>query len=432
METISAVSTPSGTGGVAIIRISGPKSFEIAKKMFEPSAKNCGFIPNMMYTGYISGEGFKDYGMCVFFKAPKSYTGEDVAELHCHGGIQIARGILAKTVALGAQPAEKGEFTKRAFLNGKMSLSSAEGIIDMINAESLASLRAGCMLYGEKLTKDVKEIQSELSDILAEIAANIDYPEEDLDGTDANLIKGKIQSVKDKLVNLSSTYSCGKKIKDGVTVAIYGRPNTGKSSLLNRLLGYDKAIVSEIAGTTRDAVEGSLQINGVKYNFIDTAGIRENAEKIENFGIERAKNIIKTADIILSVTDGSEFAEVPETGAKVLKVFNKCDVNVPALKCDICVSAKTGEGIEELKRTVSALSVGDVAEDKAYLIEQRHFLAVNRAIEALSSAVENSECTLDLISVDLNDAWDSLGEITGETAGEQIINRVFEKFCVGK
>lgn len=294
-DVISAISTAAGTGGVAIIRLSGEGSLGIAANMFTPSVniKAEKFIPNTMYAGTIQGDGFTDFGMCVYFKAPRSFTGEDVVEFHCHGGVQIARGILAKTISLGARAAEKGEFTKRAFLNGKLSLSSAEGMIDMINAESLAALRAGSMLYCEKLNKEIKELQSSLQDVLAEIAADIDYPEEDLDGLNESIIKASIEQVALRLEKLASSYSCGKKIKDGVTVAICGKPNTGKSSLLNALLGYDKAIVSDEAGTTRDAVEGELKIDGVKYNLVDTAGIRESAGNIESIGIERAKKIFQ-------------------------------------------------------------------------------------------------------------------------------------------
>ncbi|MDE7265699.1 MAG: 50S ribosome-binding GTPase, partial [Clostridia bacterium] len=311
--------------------------------------------------------------------------------------------------------------------------SSAEGMIDMINAESLAALRAGSMLYGEKLTAEIKELQIELQDALAEIAADIDYPEEDLDGLNEGAIKSKIKAVSQKLERLAASYSCGKKIKDGVTVAICGKPNTGKSSLLNALLGYDKAIVSDEAGTTRDAVEGELKIDGVKYNLVDTAGIRESAGNVENIGIERAKKIFRTADIILSVTDGNGEADLDGASGKVIKIFNKCDLKKPNGKFDLAVSAKTGEGLEKLKKLLSENSVGELSLDKAYIIEQRHYSALIRANESLKSAIENcGNFTVDVLAIDLKDAWDALGEITGETANEQIINTVFEKFCVGK
>ncbi|MDE6597049.1 MAG: tRNA uridine-5-carboxymethylaminomethyl(34) synthesis GTPase MnmE [Clostridia bacterium] len=434
-ENISAISTAAGTGGVAIIRISGKNSLEIAKKMFSPSGKTPveKFLPNYMYAGEIEGDGFKDYGMCVYFKAPKSFTGEDVIEFHCHGGVQIARGILSKTLSLGARAAEKGEFTKRAFINGKLTLSSAEGMIDMINAESLATLRAGSMLYNEKLSKEIVVIQNSLKDILAEIAADIDYPEEDLEGVNAQKTAEDIKEISEKLSALASSYSCGKKIKEGVTVAICGKPNTGKSSLLNALLGYDKAIVSSEAGTTRDAVEGAIDIDGVKYNLTDTAGIRESAGNIESIGIERAKKILSSADIILSVTDGNGEADLSGANGVVIKVFNKCDLKKSDGKYDCIVSAKTGEGLENLKKVIAQKAVGELSLDKAYIIEKRHYSALVRANEALQSALNNVNLfSTDILAIDLKEAWEALGEITGETANEQIISTVFEKFCVGK
>ncbi|MDE5721866.1 MAG: tRNA uridine-5-carboxymethylaminomethyl(34) synthesis GTPase MnmE [Clostridia bacterium] len=434
-DEIAAISTAAGTGGVAIIRISGSNPLAIAEKMFQPTGSTPvkKFTPNFMYTGKIAGVGFEDFGMCVYFKAPKSFTGENVVEFHCHGGVQIARGILAKALSLGATAAEKGEFTKRAFVNGKLTLSSAEGMIDMINAESLALVRAGGMLYSEKLTEKIKELQSELQTVLAEIAADIDYPEEDLESLNEGIISAKIKSLSDKLSDLAASYSCGRMIKDGVTVAICGRPNTGKSSLLNALLGYEKAIVSSEAGTTRDAVEGSIEIGGVKYNLIDTAGIRESAGIVESIGIERAKKILLTADIVVSVTDGQGEAEQFDTQGAVIRVFNKCDLSAPKGNYDVAVSAKTGEGLEKLKKLLSEKAVGELSLDKAYIIEKRHYSALIKANEALSSALENTDAfTVDVLAIDLKEAWDALGEITGETANEQIINTVFEKFCVGK
>ncbi|MDE7082227.1 MAG: tRNA uridine-5-carboxymethylaminomethyl(34) synthesis GTPase MnmE [Clostridia bacterium] len=428
-ESIAAIATASGTGGVAIIRISGENCLDIANKIFTPK-KN--FKPNYMYAGNIEGDGFTDYGFLVYFKAPKSFTGEDVIELHCHGGVQLARGILKKCLSLGARLAERGEFTKRAFLNGKLTLASAEGMADMINAESLALLRAGSMLYGEKLSEEVVAIQNSLKDVLAEVAVEIDYPEEDEQGLDLKKIKTEIFALYGETERLLSSYKCGKKIKEGVTVALCGKPNTGKSSLLNALLGYEKALVSAEEGTTRDAVEGVIEIDGVKYNLIDTAGIRERAGSVESMGIERAKKIIKSADVVLSVSDGEE--NLPEeTNGEVIKVFNKADLRKPAGEYDIAVSAKTGEGMDRLKKLIAERGFGDTALDKAYIVEERHYSALLKAAEALKSACENLEIlTLDIIAVDLKDAWDALGEITGETANEEIISTVFAKFCVGK
>ena len=306
---ISAISTAAGIGGVAVIRVSGKGALKLADKMFKPSGSTAvlKFEPYRMYVGKIMCDGFTDFGMCVYFKAPKSFTGEDVVEFHCHGGTQIARGVLSATYKAGARPAERGEFTKRAFVNGKLSLSSAEGMIDMINAESLAEVRAGGLLYAEKLTAEIKEIQSELTDMLAQIAADCDYPEEGIEETELGSIETDLRAVYDRLNALVAAYSGGKFIKSGVSAAICGAPNVGKSSLLNALLGYDKAIVSPLAGTTRDAVEGTLQLGGVKYNFTDTAGIRAEAGEIEAIGIERAKRSLSSADVVVCVYDCGDF-----------------------------------------------------------------------------------------------------------------------------
>lgn len=430
-ETIAAIATASGRGGVAIIRLSGDKSLEIAINMF--SNKVQGIRPNYMYSGNIILDGFEDYGFLVWFKAPKSFTGEDVVEFHCHGGVRIAQSVLKKCISLGARLADRGEFTKRAFLNGKLSLASAEGMADMINAESDALLRAGSMLYSEKLTDSVRFLQNRLKDILAEVAVEIDYPEEDSDGADLRGIAERLSSLKDEAAKLVLSYDTGKKIKEGVTVAICGKPNTGKSSLLNALLGYDKAIVSDEEGTTRDAVEGAIELDGVIYNLIDTAGIRERAGAVESIGINRAKAIIACADVVLSVYEDEKLPLPDNVRGKEIKVFNKCDIKQIPEGCDIAVSATTGKGLSELKKLISNSCVGENAADKAFIIEERHFAALKKALYALESAENAINInTLDIISVDLKDAWDALGEITGETASEEIISTVFAKFCVGK
>ncbi len=257
-ENIAAISTPSGRGGVAIIRISGKNPLELAARMFKPIGKIKveEFEPYRMYPGRIDGGNFEDFGLCVYFRGPASYTGEDIVEFQCHGGENIARGILRQTFLLGAKPAGKGEFTKRAFLNGKLSLASCEGIADMINGESDAEVKAGYLLYSEKLTDKVRALQSTLKTLLAGIDVSVDYPEEDIEEQHIEELKSELVKLEERIATLTATYAVGKKIKSGVTVAICGKPNTGKSSLLNRLLGYDKAIVSNVAGTTRDAVEG--------------------------------------------------------------------------------------------------------------------------------------------------------------------------------
>ncbi|MCM1437689.1 MAG: tRNA uridine-5-carboxymethylaminomethyl(34) synthesis GTPase MnmE [Roseburia sp.] len=435
-ETISAISTPAGLGGVAIIRVSGSGALTIAEKMFAPSGKSAvrNFEPNKMYAGRILCDGFSDFGLCVYFKAPKSFTGEDVVEFHCHGGVQIARGVLSATFCAGARPAERGEFTKRAFVNGKLSLSSAEGMIDMINAESLAEVRAGGLLYQEKLTSEVKKIQLKLTDMLAGIAADCDYPEEGIEETELGGVGNELSEILNGINALVAAYSGGKFIKSGVSAAICGAPNVGKSSLLNALLGYDKAIVSPHAGTTRDAVEGTVQIDGVKYNFTDTAGIRAEAGEIEAMGIERAKRALSSSDVVVCVSDTGDFsaaAGVPDS--RLVKVFSKSDVRESTGGYDVAVSSVTGAGLENLKSLIARKVTGAGSLENAYVIEERHYSALKRAAEKLKAAAEGVGCfPLDLISLDIREGWRILGEITGETADEEIINTVFSKFCVGK
>ncbi|MBE7087419.1 MAG: GTP-binding protein, partial [Clostridiales bacterium] len=265
-DNISAISTALGASGVAVIRISGSTPLSVAQKMFKASngTPAVDFVPNVMYAGEIICDGFTDFGMCVYFKAPKSFTGEDTVEFHCHGGIAITQGVLRQTLKSGARLATNGEFTKRAFVNGKLSLSSAEGLIDMINSESLSGVRAGYYLYRENLCKQIEGLQDDLTDALSEIDADMDFPEEDLEVKSYEVANRLIDKVICKLEELKSTYRSGRKIKNGVNVGIVGKPNTGKSSILNALLNYDKAIVSSVAGTTRDVVEGCIEIKGVK------------------------------------------------------------------------------------------------------------------------------------------------------------------------
>ena len=444
-ETIAAIATPAGKGGVAIIRLSGKDPLKIAAQMFTPSGKTSvqNFQPYRMYPGTIACDGFTDYGMAVYFKAPHSYTGEDVVEFQCHGGESIARGVLKQAFRLGARSAGKGEFTKRAFLNGKLSLASAEGIADMINGESEAEVKAGYMLYSEKLTEAIVAAQERLKNLLAGIDVSVDYPEEDIEEQHIEELKAALMALNTELKTLLSTYSTGKKIKSGVTVAICGKPNTGKSSLLNRLLGYDKAIVSAVAGTTRDAVEGTIEIQGTKFNLYDTAGVRESEDAIESIGITRAESIIRACDVAVFVADLSrgvdeEDAKVLEMvqGKPLIKVFNKVDATSDDTDtdADVHTSAVTGEGIQRLKSLMYEKGFGGVrSEDAAFLIEERHFDALKRAVDKLETAILACEIQpLDLIGIDVKAAWDALGEITGETATEAIITEIFEKFCVGK
>lgn len=444
-EIISAISTANGVGGVAIIRISGEGCLNLLSKMFSPLSKNTkveNFEPYKLYVGEIScAGGFTDFGMAVYFKAPKSYTGEDMVEIHCHGGTAITQGVLKKTFELGALPATRGEFTKRAFLNGKLSLSSAEGLIDMINGESVAAVKSGYSLYREKLFEKVTALQDKITYALAEIGADIDYPEEDLGELALDTLVETLEQTQSTIIDLIKGYNAGSKIKNGVKVAIVGRPNVGKSSILNALLNYEKAIVSSIEGTTRDVVEGSLDINGVKFDLYDTAGIRSASDEIELMGIERSEKILNSADVCVAVFDGGAelTAQDKEIYQKVenlnhLIVYNKSDT-FTGDKNGVVVSAKTGEGIENLKTALyqKAFSQG-IDRNAELIVEERHLNALKKAEEYLSASLVGIEdgVPLDIVSEDVKSVWDALGEITGKTATEEIIDEIFAKFCVGK
>lgn len=442
-DNICALSTAAGAGGVAVIRLSGPTVRSVAEKMFKHTGKLPvkEFEPYKMYTGEIDAGSFKDFGMCVCFDAPKSYTGENIVEFHCHGGIAIVNGILKRTIELGCRPADRGEYTKRAFLNGKLSLSSAEGLIDMINSESEGEIKAGYYLYRETLKKQVDAEQDKLTYILARIDASIDYPDEVeetavTEETAENLIS--VRNFTEKLIN---SFSTGRKVKNGVVVGIVGKPNVGKSSLLNNLQGYEKAIVSSKAGTTRDIVEGEIDINGVRFIFKDTAGIRDTDDEIESIGVNRSQRVLNEADILLCLFDSQSFDEEDEKILDITKdknritVLNKTDLsNNNRINADICISAKTGEGVNELKKLLFNKTVGSGIDlYKDCLTEQRHYDALLRAKTALDNAINSLNAVpLDMVAVDIKNCWDILGEISGKTASEDIIDEIFSKFCVGK
>lgn len=442
-DNITAISTALAPAGVAVIRISGKTALNVAEKMFVPSSKIplSKFIANKLYTGEILGDGLSDFGMCVYFKEPHSFTGENTIEFHCHGGVEIAKSILKKALMSGARLANNGEFTKRAFINGKLSLSSAEGMINMINGESLCQVRAGYSLYREKLTKEAEQLQGKLLSALSHIEASIDYPEEGLEEVSLLEVKKTLDEVCNKIENLLTTYSTGRAIKNGINVAIVGKPNTGKSSLLNALLSFDKAIVSDVAGTTRDAVEGSIEYKGIRFNFIDTAGIRESQDKIENIGVALSKKFLQSSQLVLFVLDGGDISKEDEEIFELIKdkntliVLNKIDKeHIVDKRAEICVSALNKTNLEQLKEQIFLKTVGDNVDlNGDFLCEERHYQALKGAKEKLLCAKQNiSLVPLDLLSIDIKDGWEKLGEISGSTATEEIINDIFSRFCVGK
>lgn len=428
MELIAAIATGPGSGGVAVVRLSGDGALGLAKKMFSRRGE---FVPNMLYAGRIRAEEFTDYGYCVYFRAPRSFTGEDVVEFHCHGGREIASGVLKNAVRLGARAALAGEFTRRAYLNGKLSLSAAEGMGEMIAAESAAQVRAGYSLLSEKLTGEGKEAQRLVKECLAAADADADFPEEDLSLDVRAAVIPRLENVLARLNALLSERAAGKKIKSGVCVVLCGRPNAGKSALFNALLGYERAIVSASAGTTRDVLEGEIELHGVRFRLVDTAGLRTRGSLVEREGIRRAQNQLKAADLILYLKEEGDGVVLPKD-VPVLTLGAKCDLKKEGA-VDLFVSARTGEGIEALKEMLYEKGFGKENEG-VYLLNERHLRALQEAKTALERALYNAEAgaVTELIAEDLRSAYTALGLISGETATEEIIEEIFSKFCVGK
>ena len=443
-DTIVAQATPVGNGGISIIRLSGEKSFDIATSIF--SAKEFEkekVTPRKLYLGKIKDDNFKENCLAVYFANPYSYTGEDVVEFQCHGGTFVSNKIIDMCIKNGARLALPGEFTKRSFINGKLSLDKAEGVIDVINAQTESEARAGFDLVNGELFKTVKSIQKRLTDMLAEIEVSLDYPEQDIEYETAESINGRLITIKDELNNLLATSKHGKIIKDGVNVVILGKPNVGKSSLMNALLSYDRAIVTEIAGTTRDTLQESYIYKDMKVNITDTAGLHESDDVVEKIGIEKAKSSINNADIILLVLDGSKQLSIEDKqnlelikGKKAFVIINKSDLE-RKISVDfetINISAKNKQGIEQIKEKIYETVKNDCfVQSSITLTNKRHEIAVAQAIEFITSAIDNIfDISLDCVAVDIKSAWEKLGEITGETTSEDIIDAIFSKFCLGK
>ena len=445
-DTIVAVSTGASSGAISIVRLSGNESISIADKLFVSmkNAKPSSFMPRLLVLGTINTHTFNEQAMCVVFKAPKSYTGEDMVEFQCHGGTQIASGIMKECISLGARIATNGEFTKRAFMNGKMSLSSAEGMMDMINAESDAEIRAGFNLLSGALSKLATHTQTELTDILSEIEVSFDYPEETIEYITKGKVKERLTALSSEIEKVLSTASAGKIIKSGINVLIVGKPNVGKSSLLNKLLNHERAIVTDVAGTTRDTIEDTFLLGDTKVNLIDTAGIHETNDTVEKIGVDKAKSLMDQADIILFLIDTSrEYSEEDESiyksiqGKNFVVVKTKSDLENKLNKHfenEIEISTVSGAGIENLKNKILELAhLSNIPADSIIITNERHKDALSRAFENINSAIKNiGTDSLDLVSISIKQAYLDVGEITGNTTSEDIIDQIFKKFCLGK
>lgn len=447
-KNIVAISTAIGNGGISIIRMSGEDVLDIASRVFFAKTSVKDFEPRKLYLGTFKYGNISDKCMCVYFKAPFSYTGEDLIEFQCHGGITLTNKIYESLVSIGCTPAGKGEFSKLAFLNGKISLDEAEGIIDLINAESESQLKAGYNLMQGDLKNKVECMQNSLTELLAKIEVTLDYPEEDLEEETYNNILNNLLGVKNDISNLLNTADFGRAIKDGTRILIYGKTNAGKSSLLNALLSYNRAIVTDIQGTTRDTIEETFFIGGFKFVLIDTAGIREADNLVEKIGIERSRDMLKTADIVLFVIDGSmpltnddlQIASTLDDKNTILCV-NKCDkkcvADISKLQFSnvLDISCEENINIDKLKdKLFTFVTQKNTNNNSTVITNSRHILALKESLENIQKAIDgiNNFLDLSLIAIDIKNVWLNLGDITGNSDNEKIIDDIFAKFCVGK
>ncbi len=425
MKTIVGIATPMGFGGVGIVRLSGPDALTIVSKMF-----NRPLQPRYATLGTLSGENFTDTVLAIYFPAPHSFTGEDVVEIQAHGGWHLINRIMQTTIQHGATPAEPGEFTRIAVLNNKMTLTQAESSLDLIHAESDAELQNASRLMSGDLEKLVQQIENNLIEVRAQIDAYLDYPE-DLESPD--LPMSQINEIKATINRLLTTANHGQIIKNGINVCLIGCPNAGKSSLFNALIGDNRSIVTDIAGTTTDTISEKITYQGIKINLIDTAGIRENATSlIEAQGIARAKTILQEADILLIIVDATtrQMVDFPKDKKHII-VYNKSDLCPDTPNDGIAVSAKTGKNIELLLIAIVKMATQTApSSSSVYLTNERQTNLLRQANQLLCEI--NTEQPLDQISANITLALSYIGKITGTDIDERTLDEIFSKFCLGK
>jgi len=453
MSTVAAISTPNAVGGISVIRISGENAFQVADKVFRAynGIKACEMQGYTCAYGEISEKEQKlDDVVLTVFRSPKSYTGEDVVEISCHGGLFITRQILRPILDAGAELAQPGEFTKRAFLNGKMSLTQAEAVMDVISANGKNELKYAVALKDGAMFKRISTIRKKIVKSLGDLAAWADYPEEDIPYVDPVNLESELEEIKKELLELSRTYDYGKIIKDGINTVIVGRPNVGKSTLMNCLSGYERSIVTNIAGTTRDVVEEYVKIGELAIRLSDTAGIRETEDMIEQRGVEIAFGKINEADLVLAVFDSSE--EISEDDKKIIAaldgknavaILNKSDKSRVAdsdylekhFKYMIEISAKNSSGIDGLEECLEKMFINEeIQANNGIIANERQKLCLESALSEISNALEilkNGE-SLDAVTVVIDEALANLLKLTGESVTESVVNEVFSRFCVGK
>ena len=455
-KTIVAISTASGNGGIGIIRLSGRQTFDIIDKIFIPKNKSKDIKGYTMKYGNIvnpKNNEIIDEVLVAYFVAPKSYTTENMCEINSHGGTVVEKRILELCLENGAELAEPGEFTKRAFLNGRIDLSQAEGIIDLINSKTEMEAKESINQLEGNLSKKIKKIEQKMLDIMVNIEVTIDYPEYDVEEVTNSEALKKLNEIHNLLNELENSFNKGKIIKDGIKTVIIGKPNAGKSSLLNSLLKEDRAIVSDIAGTTRDTIEEYLNIEGISLKLIDTAGIRDTENTIEKIGVEKSKKLINNADLIIAIFDISGILDDDDRkiielirDKKAIILLNKVDVlknnnqmeeeinklNKPVIK----ISAKEEIGFENLYSEIKKMfELNEISSNNEILItNERHKNQIIKAKQNILNAIETvkNNTPVDIISIYINQAMEDLGEITGVNVSENIINEIFAKFCLGK
>ena len=446
-DTIAAIATSLGVGAISIIRVSGSESIKIVNSIFKGKDLEKQQTHTITYGHIVEDGKIIDEVLISIMRAPKSFTTEDTVEINCHGGISTTNKVLELLLNNGCRLAEPGEFTKRAFLNGRIDLIEAEGVMDLINSKTEKARNLAINQLSGTSSEFIKELRKEIVEILANIEVNIDYPEyDDIAVLSTQIIKPQITNIIKKLTEIINHSENTKIIKEGIDVLILGRPNVGKSSLLNRLLEEDKAIVTDIEGTTRDIVEGKINLDGIILNIIDTAGIRQTEDVVEKIGVEKSLSLIDKADLVLFLLNNNE--DITSEDKKIIEqlknknhiiVINKCDLtkklNLSDNAC-VYISAKENIGIDELKNKIKELyNLEKIeTEDLSYLSSARSISLLKQAMKSLKSADKgiDDNYPIDMVEIDIKDSWNILGEIIGETYEEELIDQLFSQFCLGK
>ena len=442
-DTIAAISTPFGEGAIALLRLSGERAIPVADEVFRGKMRLGDAEPRMQHLGRIVDEqgAAVDDVLATVFRAPASYTGEDMVEISCHGGILVTRRILQLLLAHGARSAEPGEFTLRAFLNGRMDLTQAEAVMDLIRAQTDLALRAATEQLEGRLGAKIRELREQLLGLLAHVEAYIDFPDEDIDPDTGAALLAKLESVRESIESLLRTAGQGKILREGVRTVIYGAPNVGKSSLLNLLLGYERAIVSETPGTTRDTIEEVINLRGIPLRLVDTAGVREGGDEVEKQGIERTHKQVERAELVLRVFDanGVNLNHEATKAQREIAVLNKCDLGEhPSWKSveAVRISCKTGEGMERLADAIfeRVMGGGVATRDASIAINARHQVCLQKAAQFCNAAKKGIEdrISAEFIAVELRAALDAVGEVVGKVDSEELLGEIFSRFCIGK